>query len=112
MLKEADRDVCDVGEGPILYPDAAAIFLVMSGRAIEAGGCLVAIDVKPDVIGKAAFGIYERDEEGSLAEVIEEMTGYPSDVHPALLTRMVAPAIIEHARRLGMPAAEAAQIAV
>jgi hypothetical protein len=107
MLKEARQGHDDE---PVLYPGAARILLLMTGRAVEAGECLVATDLKPDSITRAAFEIYDGAEEGTLSEVIEEITGCPPVIHPAMLGKIAAPAIVEHAKQLGMPSAEAAQI--
>jgi hypothetical protein len=101
-------------EEPILDQKTARILLLVSGRAIETGGCLVSTELEQDGIGQAAFAIYEGSEEGTLSDVIEEVTGVPSAVDADTLAEMVAQSLVEHGIRLGMPPdeAEIAQIVV
>lgn len=96
----------------MLGPRDAGILLLVTRRAVEAGGCLLPADVETDSIGKAAFAVYGGESEGTLSEVIEEVTGAPSTIDPSVLADLVRQTKVRHAMELGMPEDEAlAQIA-
>ncbi|HEX5744248.1 MAG TPA: hypothetical protein VFX84_02245 [Candidatus Saccharimonadales bacterium] len=110
MPKEAFASPADE---PVLSSGAAATLLLMSRRAVEAGGRLFRAEARTDSIGRAAFAVYEGEFEGTLSEAIEEVTGSPPTMPAATLKELVAQSMIQHAVELGMPEDEAvAQIAV
>jgi hypothetical protein len=93
---------------PILDQKTAKILLLMSGRAIEKGGCLVSAALQQDILGEAAFAVYDGNEEGTLSAVIEEITGSPPTLHPAAFAQIITESLIEHGIQLGLSPEEAA----